>query len=195
MSSINVISINPAQSAKSALHPEVFERIAREYRVDREMTKINLSAKRSINFAFGISKRISRSMSVKLLAARAIAGVTMISFAVYQGLSIASFSMAWMMLILGSSLLCGLFTRFTSLISLAFFGYVGIMTAVTNATPDFAAIIPALISIIFMVAGPGIYSMDQIMRRGMFRYAKQHARSKAIKLAENRLSYRAMRYL
>ena len=44
MSSLNVISINPAQSAKSALHPEVFERIAREYRVNRDKTKINLSA-------------------------------------------------------------------------------------------------------------------------------------------------------
>ncbi|MDE6409200.1 MAG: hypothetical protein K2K81_03005 [Muribaculaceae bacterium] len=195
MSSINVISINPAQSAKSALHPEVFERIAREYRVDSEMTKINLSAKKTINFAFGINKRITRSISVKLLSVRAVAGLGLIGFSMFQGLSLSSFSLTWMMLILGVSLLSGLFTRFSSLISFGIFSYFGTMTALATGSLDYACIAASLISLVFMITGPGKFSTDQIIRRSLFRYAKNHARAKAIKLAENRLSYRAMRYL
>ncbi|MDE5790423.1 MAG: hypothetical protein K2H96_04240 [Muribaculaceae bacterium] len=195
MSSINVISINPAQSAKSALHPEVFERIAREYRVDKEMTQINLSAKKTINFAFGINKNVSRSMSVNLLVARAVAGFGLVGFAFYQGLTFSTFSLSWAMLMLGFSLLCGLFTRVSSFISLGFFGYVATMATIATGTPDFASLVPALISMVFMISGPGKFSADQIMRRNLFKFAKNHARAKAIKLAENRLSYRAMRYL
>ncbi|MDE6258138.1 MAG: hypothetical protein K2M53_07160 [Muribaculaceae bacterium] len=195
MSSLNVISINPAQSAKSALHPEVFERIAREYRVNRDMTKINLSAKRTINFIFGISKRISRSMSVKLLAARFVAGSSLIGFSLYQGLSLEAFSASWAMMIFGLSLVFGFFNRFVSLAALGFFGFLSVNSAMATSTPDWITIIPAIGALFFLFAGPGLYSVDQLMRKASFKYAKAHAKAKAEKLAENRLSYRAMRYV
>ncbi len=195
MSSINVISINPAQSAKSALHPEVFERLAREYRVDTEMTKLNLSAKKTINFIFGINKRISRSMSFNLLAARTLAGSGLIGFAFYQGLSMTAFSPAWVMLSFGISLLCGFFTRMTSLLSFGYFSVVSTLAFMTSGSIDIYSLAPAILSLLFMLVGPGKFSSDQIMRRNLYKYSKTRARAKAIKLAENRLSYRAMRYM
>ncbi|MDE5807663.1 MAG: hypothetical protein K2H76_06050 [Muribaculaceae bacterium] len=190
MNSINVISINPANSAKSALHPEVFERIAREYSVTRETTKMNLSAKRVINFCFGINKKIGRAFSTNLLVARSLAGIALIGYAFFAGLSFAAFSPAWMMVILAVSLVLGLFNRFTSFAAAGYFGYLALTSAFSVSL-----LLPALIAVVSMLVGPGLFSIDQLLRRASFKYAKEYARAKAIKLAENRLSYRAMRYM
>ena len=195
MSSINVISINPAKSAKSALHPEVFERIARECRVNRDMTNMTLSAKKTINLFFGINKSISRRKSTTLLIARTVAGLALIAGAFYSGLGLSSFSASWGMLVLGISLISGLFSRFTSFIGAGFFGYMTYMSTLISGTPDVAIIFSAFLSLTFFISGPGMFSVDQILRRNLIRYAKVRSRIKAEKLAANRLSYRAMQYM
>lgn len=195
MSSFNVISINPARSAKSALHPEVFERIAREYSVNRDMTNMSLSAKKTINLFFGINKTISRRKSIYLLAGRALAGFALIGSALYVGLNIHSFSASWGMLILGISLICGFFSRFISFVATGFFGYMAYLSTLTTGTPDYLTIFSALLSLTFFISGPGMFSMDQFTRRFLIKSAKKRSRAKAEKLAANRLSYRAMQYL
>lgn len=188
MSSVNVISINPAKSAKSALHPEVFERIAREYNISRDTTKMNISAKRTINFIYGINKKIGKTMSINLLVARLLFAAAFIGGSIWMGLSTTAFTASWMMLILGTSLLFGFLSRGTSLVSALYF----IVVATNN--PEWLTITSAAVAIMFFISGPGLFSIDQLLRRSSFRYAKRRARAKAIKLAENRLSYRAMRY-
>lgn len=209
MSSINVISINPAQNAKSALHPEVFERIAREYRADMGMRKVKLAVKKPIDFFFGINKNVSRSKSFSLLISRLVSGGGLIALSIFQGLSLSIFSPAWIMLFLGISLFFGLFTRMISFVAAGFLGYYTTLSVMATATPDFSDILPAtisilpilvlatpaLISLVFTIAGPGKFSTDQLIRRAIIRRAKRNVRSKARKLAEKRLSYQAMRYL
>lgn len=188
MSSVNVISINPAKSAKSALHPEVFERIAREYSISRDTTKMNISAKRTINFIYGINKKIGKTLSINLLVARTIIAAALTAGTIWTGLSLIAFTPAWMMLILAGSLLFGLFSRVISFGSALYFG------CLASTAPEWMMIASAGVSFLFFLSGPGLFSIDQLLRRASFRYAKRRARSKAIKLAENRLSYRAMRY-
>ncbi|MDE7441508.1 MAG: hypothetical protein K2M69_05010 [Muribaculaceae bacterium] len=188
MSSVNVISINPAKSAKSALHPEVFERIAREYSISRDTTKMNISAKRTINLVYGINKKIGKTISINLLVVRVLFAAALIGGSIWMGLSMTAFTASWMMLILGTSLLFGLLSRVTSLVSGVYF------SVLAASNPEWLTIASAAVALLFFFAGPGLFSIDQLLRRSSFRYAKHRARAKAIKLAENRLSYRAMRY-
>ncbi|MDE5869227.1 MAG: hypothetical protein K2H18_03255, partial [Muribaculaceae bacterium] len=129
------------------------------------------------------------------LIARTVAGLALIAGAFYSGLGLSSFSASWGMLVLGISLISGLFSRFTSFIGAGFFGYMTYMSTLISGTPDVAIIFSAFLSLTFFISGPGMYSVDQILRRNLIRYAKIRSRIKAEKLAANRLSYRAMQYM
>lgn len=195
MNNINVISINPAQSAKGALHPEVFERIAREYRVNRDTAKINVSSKRAINFLFGINKGITTRQSAALFSTRSILGLGMTACGIISGITLTAFTPATMMVVLGVSLFSGLFTRLTSAAAMGVFGFFSAMSYLSGMMPDITVIASFAIALLFMVVGPGRFSIDQIMRQAMYKSAKRRARARAIKLAENRLSYRAIQYI
>ena len=195
MSIINVISIDPAQNAKSALSPEVFERIARECRITIDMRTHKAHASKFINHVFGISKNTSASKSRILFIARVLAGAAFIALSVVSGLSLGAFSASWVMLALGASLVAGVFTRITSFAAFGFLAY-----TLSLLTPEFSMTFGSTVmltvgALLFAICGPGKFSTDQLTRRLMIRYSKKRARIKAEKLAEKRLSYQAMRYV
>ncbi|MDE7412762.1 MAG: hypothetical protein K2N05_03090 [Muribaculaceae bacterium] len=195
MSSINVISIDPAQSAKSALHPEVFERIARECRFSRDVKHYNVSAQKSINLAFGINKKVSKTKSRNLLLLRSVAGISLVASAFAQGLDFTSFSASWAMVIMGISMVFGLFSRVISIMSATFFTYVLAISGLEISLANISAAAAVLFSVTLFITGPGKFSFDNILRRSMIRYAKVSSRRKAEKLANLRLSYKAMQYV
>ena len=89
-------------------------------------------------------------------------------------------------IVLGGMLLLGLFTRISSTAGFLFFTYLTV-SSVLEGSVNLGLVIPAIISIIFMVTGPGIYSTDQLIRRTLIKKINNRRnRRKA-----ERFSYRA----
>lgn len=194
MNNLNLISIDPAQSAKPALNPEVFERIARECRFTRDVKTYNISALKSINFAFGIKKQTSRTKSIVLFSLRSLFGCGLIAFSFFNNSVIAGIPSFWVTMSFGILLLFGMFTRLSSVVATGFFAFAAVLSS---------AIIPmeimniglAAIAFLFVVFGPGKFSADQIIRKSLIKYSNYRSRTKAEQLAKLRLSYKAMRYV
>lgn len=195
MTSINVISIDPAKNAKSALHPEVFERLARECRISRDKTEYTISAKKSINLFFGINKKTGVTKSKIIFSFRILASLLLGAGVFYMGLSFSAFSLSWIMAALAVSLFFGLFTRIISFVSFGALSYLIAMTYGTNGSIELIAAATAFISLLFLVSGPAMFSLDQIIRKAMLKYARLSAGKKANRLAARRLSYQAIKYM
>lgn len=193
MNNINVISINPAQPTKAAMHPEIFERIARDCR-----TRTSAAASASLrpfklllNAISGINAGVSKSMSARLLILRLLAGALLIGLALYPtGVGPLAFTADWCQLILGVAIVCGFMTRIFCLAGAAIFATFAIQAGMAGEV-DLYMILPAMIAMVFIIIGPGIYCIDQIIRRGLFRNARRRAKLRIEKLAATRMSYKA----
>lgn len=190
MDGINVISINPGQTTKAAMHPEVFERIAREYKLNTQEAQSRHVFRDCVNFVLGLNGKISSGMSAKLLSIRLIMGAGIISMGIFASSLGLSEMTGMVSIIFGGLLSIGLVSRLTSTIALGYFGYiVGISAAIGSI--DAMAILPALVALISMIMGPGFYSCDQLIRKSIFRNVRRNAVRKKKQLAEDRLSYKA----
>ena len=194
MNDINVISIDPSRETKASMHPELFRDFAKKYKDIRD-SSVSIDAKpmaRSIiNFLFGINKRVSTGVSVKLLILRVVIGSILIA---YAGLSFEGNQptlLTWTELILGASIITGFFSRIVSIAALSLIGYACFSDFLNLGTFDFSLTLPLLTSVVFLIIGPGIFSFDQLFRCAFFRIAKRREHIRAIKLAQDRLSYKA----
>lgn len=195
MSSINLISIDPAQSAKSALHPEVFERLARQCKVTAATKDITVSYKKVINSFFGISKKTTKKFSLTALTLRVVAAVALCSLSLSQGMDFSGFSISWIIAGLAVSLLSGCLTRLSSGVAFVASAFMAYSAFSATGMIEVLPIICMAFSFLFLLIGPGLFSADQLLRKAMIKGARKNARRKANRLAERRLSYQAMRYI
>lgn len=190
MNGINVISINPSESTAASMHPEVFEKIVRECKVNSYRESHPHLYRRIINVLSGIDGRVTSGCSGRLAWIRIIAGAGLIILGcnpLQCGLS--SFS-SIASIILGSSLIIGSFTRITSFAAAIYFISMTIAD-LFGGTLNASLMLPALIASIFTIMGPGIYSCDRFIRRSLIKYSQKLATNKKHKTADNRLSYKA----
>jgi len=199
MRNVNVISIDPARESRAALHPEAYKEFAKKYYeglrskpADKE-TKPH--ARNFINSVFGINDRMSKGGSSKLLLLRIVIGAVIIAYAGYSAESSMSSPLLWVELILGASLITGFFSRIISVIAFIYLGITLGSDYAAQGVIDLPLLLPLLTAVVFMVTGPGIFSFDQLFRKSLFKITKRREHNRAIKLANNRLSYKAYQYM
>ncbi len=197
MANVNVISVNPAQKTLGALHPEMLDKVARGCRVSNASSESGI--KTAVNLFFGISKN-SLSVSGKMFAARLIASAWFIMTGIALGIDFSLFNTGAVSIILGSMIFLGLFSRVSSLTAATILVTSISMTDVLSM--DFASfisihsiqILSAAVCLIVAVMGPGFYSIDQLIRRSIFKGIKKYNKNRAAHSAEMRLSYKAFQY-
>lgn len=158
-----VISINPGTKTVGAIKEE-----ARKY--DELSSRIRSTIagapciKDTLNTFTGINRKKSRAVSGRLAFLRIIAG----GFALTAAILLQSAVPTWAFictLALGVSLILGFMTRLTTLATTIILGYLSYLGEV-ELVPGVAL---AFSSLIICIVGPGIFSLDQIIRRSLFK--------------------------
>ena len=177
MTRMNVISIDPAQATKGAMLSDISQsfRIKGSVLADIERPR---EKRESLNIISGINNRISTIMSSRLFLLRLFMGILLLALGIYPYLPYDVMTISGVSpvpqyvniceIVLGGTLLLGLFSRITSTAGFVFFTYLTVNSAM-EGTINLEPVIPAIISIIFMVTGPGIYSTDQLIRRTLIK--------------------------
>lgn len=171
LAATQVISVNPSEKT---LGEKLFnaDRLADITRcIVAPGESIGFSWAKFVNFFFGINKKVGAQLSAKLLLLRVIVGAAMISSVLVpmhpDAVMAFEFEMVEIpVLIFGSTLVLGLFTRLTSAVAAAWFGYVTYITF-TIGTFNMGEIALILAGVNFAVLGPGRYGVDQLMRVGL----------------------------
>lgn len=165
MDKAKIISVNPADwtRGEAALRNKknATSRVA-------VLTKMARTHKKSsfVDFITGISKGTNKSASVKLLLVRLLCGAIFIT-AGAMGLSNGmSEPLSAVSLAIGISIVTGLATRLATLGGAAFFGIQCHSLFISGIMPD--AVLAgafAAVALLLAVLGPGLYSVDQLIRR------------------------------
>lgn len=190
MDGINVISINPGQTTRAAMHPEVFERIARECRLNTPRSQSRHLFRDSLNVILGINGKVSAGMSSKLLTLRLIMGGGLIALGAAASSLGLSHLCGVVCMAYGGLLIAGLTSRLASIATLAYFGATAVISALGNNL-ETITLLPILVSVIFSILGPGFYSCDQLTRKSLLRASRKTALRKKMQQAQDRMSYRA----
>lgn len=210
MADVNVISVNPSKQTLGALNFEFMHKMARTCRPMAQAIHTP-RFKTVCNFIFGINKNVTPAWSAKLFFSRAIISAFFIAIGIIGILSGAEGirqAVSIFNIVIGGMLFLGFFARIASFAGFllnasiavsAALGYTWSLSAASVATFEMAEVTQALLLLIVAISGPGRYSIDQILRRAIFRKAKYQTlkRSRSIKYKESaiRMSYRAWGYL
>ncbi len=179
MNDVQVISVNPTKKTlgEKLFKEESFARISRTISSGR---KIASPLKKFLNVMFGLNPGVNRLVSVKMLALRIVCGSIMIASVLLPmspesilALDFGPHSI--IMCALGLSLISGMLTRISSLAGIAWFGTL-LFNSMMDGTPDVLAGAIAMIMTVFVIMGPGNYSVDQLARRAMFISARRSSR-------------------
>lgn len=206
MAVANVISVNPGKKSLGAMNFEFMQKVARTC---RPMTQaIHTPRFKTVcNFIFGINKSVTSAWSAKLLLCRSLVAAFFIAygiFAIVSGASGINHAISIFNIAIGGMILLGLFARIAGFAAMllnasiaitAALGYVWHLSASEIPIFEMQATIQALLTGIIAITGPGRYSLDQLLRRAIFRRAKYTAlrrqRRRARLDSAVRLSYKA----
>lgn len=206
MADVNVISVNPGKKTLGALNLEFVEKMARTCR-PITMGIHSPRTKTICNFIFGINKYVSSSWSSKLWLLRSVIAVYFISvgiLAIMSGAEGIHFGISVANIVMGGMIFLGFLARisatagfllYASAAVTAALGYVWHLSSSEIPVFETETVMQALLMLVIAVAGPGRYSVDQLLRRFIFRKAKYRAlRRSRIRNARDisaRLSYKA----
>lgn len=173
MDSPHIISVNPGIS-------NVGERLQEAARYNHTVKSIVTGITRRpkyttlVNSLTGISSKTMSGTSGRILLLR-IFTVLMLGAAVYYGPT-AGMQPSLMIpaIVLGISLLLGFMTRIVSIGAMATFTYFAIQGPASPAI----CIALAFTALVFTILGPGIFSTDQFIRKGILRRANILRRAK-----------------
>ncbi len=195
MAASNVISVNPGQKTLGALHPEVLARLARR-RIDISAAKNN--AAKTLNLIFAVKEAKGNRRSMLLLVARIIVGFLFIlsGYAgLTQGLAPVSYiqphEYGIIMIVLGSMLGVGLFTRPVFLLGFLAWATASVVQAISGVI-SMESCLWAACSMIFCFTGAGRWSLDMALRHIV--YTTFFGRRRETRQARQRLSYKAFSY-
>ena len=192
MAASNVISVNPGQKTLGALHPEVLAR----RRIDISAAKNN--AAKTLNLIFAVKEAKGNRRSMLLLVARIIVGFLFIlsGYAgLTQGLAPVSYiqphEYGIIMIVLGSMLGVGLFTRPVFLLGFLAWATASVVQAISGVI-SMESCLWAACSMIFCFTGAGRWSLDMALRHIV--YTTFFGRRRETRQARQRLSYKAFSY-
>ena len=134
------------------------------------------------NALFGINKRVNGQFSGKMLLLRVVcgsllAGTALLPLAPADITSMNIPASALVMAFVGISMVFGFFSRLISLGGACWFGY-SLYTSLMGGIPDLTAGALAMVMMIFSVMGPGLYSLDRMMRRGLLRLCRRSRKTR-----------------
>lgn len=170
MNNANVISVNPGIKTMGELNIEEIT-LSRISRTISNPGQKSSTFKHILNATFGINSDVTSRWSAKLASIRVAAGSIMLALGAFslQGAQagMAPQALGIVSIALGVSLILGLFTRLISI------GALGVAIAIafesiSGGALDSTALTVALSGIIMGILGPGHYSLDQIMRKGLY---------------------------
>lgn len=202
MSKVQIISVNPAKKTLGALHPELWEKVARTCRIPAA-PKPQSIFKTSVNTLFGINKGITPVVSARLLIIRILLGTWFIISGVSAGVDPYTINLSMLSIIFGGMMILGLFNRMASLVAAALFAVAavgaaidisGAVSAHTLVSADPYALLSCILCVSMAICGPGLFSIDQLIRRGLMHAAKRIRIRNRARRASRRMSYKAFEY-
>lgn len=165
MDKAKIISVNPADwtRGEAALRNQktAASRVAVLTKMVRTHKKSNF-----VDFITGISKDTNRSASSKLLLVRLLCGAIFITAAAMGLANGMPHSLSAATLAVGISIVSGFATRIATLGGALFFGIECHSLFIAEMMPD--AVLAgafAAVALLLAVLGPGLYSVDQLIRR------------------------------
>lgn len=199
MGKARIISVNPGIKTIG----ELGLKSSRLARISRTIANSGIYKKslfrKTINLLFGIDNRIDTRLSSKLMLLRVLCGVLMVSSVLVPMSPSAIVSLDFgpmpaMMCLLGISLTLGFLSRLTSYAGAGWFGY-NLAMSIIHATPDASAGALMLLMLVFSILGPGMFSTDQLIRRGLFSLRRRILENRHRKGRRPELDYRAFSQL
>lgn len=177
MNKANVISVNPGIKTMGELNIEEIN-LSRISRTISNPGQVSSTFKNILNTAFGIDSNVTTHWSAKLAAIRIIAGLILLSTGILAltggQLGLAQHAMSIISIILGISLMIGFLSRIIAAGAMIA-GIVVMAECLSTGVLDPASATVAVSGAVMGILGPGHYSLDQILRRGIFKlYRNRH---------------------
>lgn len=193
MNKPNVISINPGQKTLGQLHQEAerYNPVVKQL-VSTISSTVRLKA--CLNFFTGIDTKTMKGASARILLLRLFTAGLMASFAyAVMNPSVLAISdavlvpaldsvqgniaLAVSIFVMAASILLGFMTRIVSVAAFPYF----IPMVLQGALPISIASALLFVALGYIILGPGIFSVDQCIRKTIFRNYKRRARRRAIR--------------
>lgn len=192
MNKPNVISINPGQKTLGQLHQEAerYNPVVKQL-VSTISSTVRLKA--CLNFFTGIDTKTMKGASARILLLRLFTAGLMASFA-YAVLNPAvlaisdavlvpaldsvqgNIALSTSIFVMAASILLGFMTRIVSVAAFPYF----IPMVLQGTLPISIASALLFVALGYIILGPGIFSVDQCIRKTIFRNYKRRARRRAM---------------
>lgn len=192
MNKPNVISINPGQKTLGQLHQEAerYNPVVKQL-VSTISSTVRLKA--CLNFFTGIDTKTMKGASARILILRLFTAGLLASFAyAVMNPSVLAISDAVLVpaldsvqgnialstsiLVMAASILLGFMTRIVSVAAFPYF----IPMVLQGTLPISIASALLFVALGYVILGPGIFSVDQCIRKTIFRNYKRRARRRAM---------------
>lgn len=192
MNKPNVISINPGQKTLGQLHQEAerYNPVVKQL-VSTISSTVRLKA--CLNFFTGIDTKTMKGASARILLLRLFTAGLMASFAyAVMNPSVLAISDAVLVpaldsvqgnialstsiFVMAASILLGFMTRIVSVAAFPYF----IPMVLQGTLPISIASALLFVALGYIILGPGIFSVDQCIRKTIFRNYKRRARRRAM---------------
>lgn len=193
MNKPNVISINPGQKTLGQLHQEAerYNPVVKQL-VSTISSTVRLKA--CLNFFTGIDTKTMKGASARILLLRLFTAGLMASFAyAVMNPSVLAISDAVLVpalnsvygnialstsiFVIAASILLGFMTRIVSVAAFPYF----IPMVLQGTLPISIASALLFVALGYIILGPGIFSVDQCIRKTIFRNYKRRAKRRAIR--------------
>ncbi|MDE7465078.1 MAG: DoxX family protein [Muribaculaceae bacterium] len=197
MNSLNVISINPGESTQAALHPELLSSGLRSRVRNGEghnLFRTPSLFRDRVDFLTGISNSTSAKSSLRMLIVRLTIGMMLAAFGGYLLHGNLDLTVGITCIVMGLSIATGFLTRIVSFAAISMLTFMFWNSLVSPNPTQVIWLAPAIPGLFFSIFGPGIYSVDSIIRKTALRLNKSYRQKRAEKEAADRLSYKAFRY-
>lgn len=198
MNKPNVISINPGQKTLGQLHQEAerYNPVVKQL-VSTISSTVRLKA--CLNFFTGIDTKTMKGASARILLLRLFTAVLLASFA-YAVLNPSvlaisdavlvpaldsvqgNIALSTSIFVMAASILSGFMTRIVSVAAFPYF----IPMVLQGTLPISIASALLFVALGYIILGPGIFSVDQCIRKAIFRSYKRHAKRAAIRYSTPR---------
>lgn len=198
MNKPNVISINPGQKTLGQLHQEAerYNPVVKQL-VSTISSTVRLKA--CLNFFTGIDTKTMKGASARILLLRLFTAGLLASFAyAVMNPSVLAISDAVLVpaldsvqgnialstsiFVMAASILLGFMTRIVSVAAFPYF----IPMVLQGTLPISIASALLFVALGYIILGPGIFSVDQCIRKTIFRSYKRHAKRAAIRYSTPR---------
>lgn len=195
MNEANVISVDPGVKTLGELcvNDHRLARISRK--ISGPGRKVAAPFRHIMNLLFGINRRVNSQLSGKMMILRLTCGTMFILMALLPmemtDILAARFTADSIMLCaIGISMIFGLFSRITTLTGTVWFG-IALYNSMAVSEPDTMSAMLVMVTAIFSVLGPGLYSMDRYLRRALIILAQKSIKKGRRKNCKAGVTFRA----